>query len=44
LRPRSAPRWPILGVLAEFADEPEGYADAKSRKNYSGRILTSGRQ
>ena len=29
---------PVLGarVLAEFGDDPERYADAKSRKNYAG--------
>jgi hypothetical protein len=29
---------PILGarVLAEFRDDPEGYSDARARKNYAG--------
>ena len=29
---------PILGarVLAEFGDDPEGYTDARARKNYAG--------
>jgi Transposase IS116/IS110/IS902 family len=36
LRSTSSPAWESFSALAEFGDDPDRYADAKSRKNYSG--------